>query len=312
VRAVSDLNEISTIARGETARALKGGRVVVLAVLFLLFTALALSIVGYFNYQMNAQVKLSGGDPDAMAQGGEQNLSGKKQFLSFVFTNDPQLLDALAALPLVLLVVFKLAMRFLPLFVALMGFDQISGEVGPKSIRYLVVRVKRSSIVAGKFVAQGLVLAGLLLLSTLAMVGVAKWLNADFGWSFAATTALKLVGASLALAVAYLGLSTLCSAVTRQASVSLAANIILLFVIWFLAFLGEAFRLPGQQAAMGTLEQLKSESGFAYLRFASVWHYGEDLLHPHLPRFFGAALVHVGWACIFLGLANLMLRRRDL
>ena len=49
-----------------------------------------------------------------------------------------------------LLVVFKLTLCFVPLFIALMGFDQLAGEVGPKSIRYLVVRVKRSSIILGQ------------------------------------------------------------------------------------------------------------------------------------------------------------------
>src|SRR5258707_878339 len=64
------------------------------------------------------------------------------------------MLDSLAAIPIVLLVVFKLTLRFLPLFIALMGFDQLAGEVGPKSIRYLVVRAKRSSMILGKLLSQ--------------------------------------------------------------------------------------------------------------------------------------------------------------
>lgn len=303
--------ETLAITKGETNRSLKSGRVVVLAILFLLFTALALAVVGFFNYQANAQITLSGGDPDQLAQSAGASAQ-KKQLIGFFFTNDAQLIDAFAAMPLVLLIVFKLAILFLPLFIALMGFDQISGEVGPKSIRYLVVRVRRTSIVFGKFLSQATVLVGLVLLSTLAMVGAAKALNADFGWGAAAMQLVKLVVAGLSLSVAYLGLTSFTSALARHPSVSLAANIIALFFVWALSVGGSFFRLPGETVAANTLASLKPESWAGYVRFLSPWTFGDDLLHPHLPRFLGAAMVHLGWAAVFLALANFSLRRRDL
>ncbi len=311
---MDDIREITEIWRGEVGRALKGGRVIVLLILFLLFTGLALTIVGFLSHQATAQIQMSAssaGGGDA-AIDSKQTLGAKKQFLSTFFTDDEQLLDALALMPLVLFVVFKLTMVFTPLFVALMGFDQISGEIGPKSIRYLVVRVKRSSILLGKFLAQATIASGLLVLCTVLMVGVAKALNDDFTFGAAALLLLKLSAVVVVFALAYLGLSSLCSAVTKQSGVSLVLNVIVLFVIWFMSSIGNACRLPGEEAAFGTLAQLKPESWMGYFRYASVWNFGQDLLHPAFARFASAGLVHLGFALFFLGLAHLALEARDL
>jgi ABC-2 type transport system permease protein len=307
---LDDIREIAEIWRGEVGRALKGGRVIVLLILFLLFTGLALTIVGFLSHQASAQLQLGGAkeDTESVSKVNQQ----KKQFLSIVFTEDEQLLDALVAMPLVLFVVFKLTMVFTPMFLALMGFDQISGEIGPKSIRYLVVRAKRSSILLGKFLAQATIAAALLGLSTLMMVVVAKLLNDDFALGTATVLLLKLCAVVVVFALPYLALASLCSAVTRQSGVSLVLNMILLFVIWFVAFIGSAYRAPGEEVALGSLAQLKPESWFAYSRYLSVWNFGQDLLHPAFPRFASAGLVHLGFALFFLGLAHLVLRSRDL
>lgn len=310
---MEDLSEIGAIWRGETRRALKSGRVVVLLILFVLFVGLALTVVGFLNHQLNAkfeqQVALAGAD---LAQAQEQLVAGKKQFLQTFVTEDEAMLDSLAALPLVLLVVFKLTLRFLPLFVALMGFDQLAGEVGPKSVRYLVVRVKRTSIILGKLLSQATLFGLLMSLCIALMVLVSKVLNPEFAPADLALWTFKLLISSLVLSIAYLSLTALFSALARQGGVSLLLNVIALFVIWFVALIGGAFRFPGEDAPAGTLAMLKSESAFAYARYLSVWHFGDDLLHPHWARFLTAALVHVGFALVFLGLAQLALKKRDL
>ncbi len=311
---MDDIREIKEIWRGEIGRALKGGRVIVLLILFLLFTGLALTIVGWINHTINQQVSQAAsaaGQADSEATD-KQAIEGRKKFLSTFFTDDDQLLEWLSAMPLVLFVVFKLTMVFAPLFIALMSFDQISGEIGPKSIRYLVVRVKRSSILIGKFLAQTTLASALLVLCTTIIVVVAKLLNDDFAFGAAVLVGLKLCAVVIVFALAYLGLSSLCSAVTRQSGVSLVLNVILLFVIWAMAFIGNMPRLPGEEAAFGSFASLKPESAWGYVRFGSVWNFGQDLLHPEPARFLSAALVHFGFALLFLGLAHLALRRRDL
>lgn len=310
---MEDFHEIGAIWRGETRRALKSGRVLVLLILFLLFVGLALTVVGFFNHQLNAQfeqqVAMAGAD---MSQAREQLVAGKKQFLQTFVTEDEAMLDSLSAIPIVLLVVFKLTLRFLPLFIALMGFDQLAGEVGPKSIRYLVVRVKRRSIIMGKLLSQVTLFALLMSICTLMMVLVARVLNAEFAAADVALWTVKLIISSMVLSLAYLSLTALFSSLVKQGGISLVLNVIALFVIWFVALIGGAVRFPGEQAAQGTLAMLKAESAMAYVRYASVWQYGDDLLHPHWGRFLTAALVHVGFGLVFLGLAQVALRRRDL
>ncbi len=308
---MQDVREIEAIWRGEVGRAIKSGRVVVLLLLFLLFTGLVLTVVGFFNHQANVQFDKAIADGANLDDARATVLQQKKSFLEF-FTSDASLVDALAQLPLVLLVTFKLATWFAPFFIALMGFDQLSGEVGPRSIRYLVVRVRRTSIVWGKLAAQATVLVGLLAVATLLMVVVARVLNSDFTWGLVFTWLFKLLGASAVLALAWLGLTALCSALFRTPGISLVVNIIGILLFAFLSAFGAAFRFPGE-AAKGALDTLvRSENWLAVTRYGSVWYFGQDLLHPSLPRYLVAVLMHVGFALLFIGTAQLVLRRRDL
>lgn len=314
---MEDFSEIGAIWRGETRRALKSGRVLVLLILFLLFVGLALTVVGGFNHTLNAkfeqQLQAAGADtPEVRAEAQKQLTAGKKDFLKTFVTDDEAMLDSLSALPLVLLIVFKLTLRFLPLFIALMGFDQLAGEVGPKSVRYLVVRVKRSSIILGKFLSQATLFGLLLIICTILMVVVSKILNSEFAAGDVAIWTLKLLLSSFTLSLAYLALTALFSSLVRQGSVALVLNVIALFVIWFIALIGEWFRFPGEAVANNSLAVLKSESWVAYTRYASVWHFGDDLLHPHWSRWLTSSLVHVGFGLVFMGLALIALRRRDL
>lgn len=306
---MDDLSEIAAIWRAETLRSIKSGRALVLGILFLLFVGLSLTIVGFLSRSlMQQQPGLDLNGPGVA----EQMLAMKKGILKVVVTEDEALLDSLAALPVVLLAAFKVTLRFLTLFIALMGFDQLAGEVGPKSIRYLVVRVKRSSIILGKLLSQITLFGALMTLSVVMMMVVTRVLNPEFALGDVALWTARMLLASFVLGIAYLTLTALFSSFVKQSVVALVLNIITLFVIWFVALIGERFRFPGEAVAEGSLAFFKTESAFAYLRYLSVWHYGDDLLHPALGRFFSAALVHVGFALIFLGLAHLALKRRDL
>lgn len=309
--------EIGVVWRGEVGRALKSGRVIVLLVLFSLFTGLALTTVGWLvgkaTEQALSKAKEQGLDDEATQK---LSIEAKKQFVSTVYSdNDEALTEVLLAIPVVLLIVFSFSMRFVPAFVALMGFDQIAGEVGPRSIRYLVVRTRRSSIMLGKLLAQFTVLGLLTLVAVGMMVAVARFTNADdFSMAAAALAFVKLWSASMVLSVPYLALTSLCSILFRQSAVSLVMNLILLVCIWFLAFVGEAFLLPGEKVpeAAAAVGVMRAESPVAYARYLSVFHFASDLLHPHWQRFGAAGLAHLGYAMVFLGLGFVVLRRRDL
>jgi ABC-type transport system involved in multi-copper enzyme maturation permease subunit len=192
-----------------------------------------------------------------------------------------------------------------------MGFDQISGEISTKSIRYLVVRVRRSSLVVGKFLTQTTVLALLTGVCVLAMVLVSLAVDPDFHFGKAAVTFLKLWAVALVFSLAYLALASMCSALFRYPSLSLVVNIIALFFIWAVALVGNIYQLPGHTASAMTFSSYKTESVISYLRYLSVWNYSPDLIHPQWERWGAAGAAHVGFALIFLAGSYLVLRARD-
>jgi ABC-type transport system involved in multi-copper enzyme maturation permease subunit len=326
---VGGLNEIGIIWRGELTRSLKSGRAVVLLVLFLLFTSLVLGFFALFSYgfSSNQEKKFDEEianspykddlDPKKVAEQREkQKDTGSTGFKKFVINalfadDDTALADMLLALPFMLLIVFKLTLMFLPLFITLMGFDQISGEISTKSIRYLVVRVRRSSLVLGKFLAQSSVLALLTFVAVGLMVLVPAIFDKNFGAAKAVPTFFRLWLVSMVFSLAYMALASMCSAMFRQPAVSLSINMIALFVIWAIALAGNFFQLPGQAASAMSLASYKTESVAAYLRYLSVWNYSGDLIHPAWQRFTGAGAAHLGFAMIFLAASYLVLRARD-
>lgn len=310
---MEDFSEILSIWRGETVRAMKSGRFVALVVLFLMAEALSLTVVGYLNAKANEQfdqvVSAQGADP---VQARAAVLTQKKQFLAFfTSSSDDRTLEAISVLPLVLLFVYSLTKFFAPLLIAFMGFDQVSGELGPKSIRYLIVRARRNSIILGKFLSQLTMLAALLALCVLAMIVVAKVLNSDFAMGDVVTWGVKLTAAMVVMGATYGALTTLCSSLTRVSALALLFNLIVLFVFWFIGLIGNAVRIPGH-AVVGMDVLRQSESYLGYLRYLAPAHFEQNLLSPAPLEFATGLVAHIGFALVFLGLAQVAMKRRDL
>jgi ABC-type transport system involved in multi-copper enzyme maturation permease subunit len=270
-----------------------------LVVLFLFGEGLLLMVVGFVTGGVG-QMSGGGGDPAA----------NKRQLLTLFTNNSAATIDSIAALPSVLLVAFSATTLLVPLLIALMGFDQLAGEVGPKSMRYLIVRVRRTSIVLGKYLTQLTVLGAILLLCVLAMVGTTKGMNPDFSWGDTLRWGFKLSVAVLVIGVTYAALTTLCSAVSASGALALFVNIIALFVFWFVSVVGNRVLLPGT-VAVG-LDQLKEESFLGYIRYLVPSEFEHHLLSPDPLEYGTGILAYLGFALVFLGLAKLALARRDL
>ncbi|MEW5741568.1 MAG: ABC transporter permease subunit [Myxococcota bacterium] len=309
---MEDFSEILVVWRAETARAMKSGRFVALVVLFLMAEALSLTIVGFLNKQANDQfdqmVTAQGVDPEQARAG---LLTQKKKFLAFfASSSDERTIEAISVLPLVLLFVYSLTTFFAPLLIAFMGFDQMSGELGPKSIRYLIVRARRNSIILGKFLSQVTMLAALLTLCVLAMVVVSKALNADFAMNDVLIWTVKLTAAMVVMGATYAALTTLCSSLMRVSALALFLNLIILFAFWFIGLIGNAWRIPGHPPT--GLDVLKSESVLAFVRYLAPGYFEDALLSPAILEFNTGLVAHVGFMLVFLGLAQVAMKRRDL
>lgn len=303
------MREIATVWLADARRQVRSARVIVLLALYGMFSGLALLVVGSIaravRAGMDRQIAASGASEETARQALTQARSG---MLGFLFSEDQAMIEALSRVPMVVLIVFKLTLFFLPAYVALMGFDQLSGEVGPRSIRYLTVRARRSSVLLGKFLAQASILLALVLLIDLGVFVYAQLTNEDFTLGQMIPSLLKFWLAATVFSLAYLALTTLCSTLFRTPAVSLIFNLIMLFVFWLLDAVGSRARIynlsvTGEEAERTPLE---------ILRFLSPSSYAADLLHPRLAEFGTSAGAYAGFAALFLAAAYLVLRRRDL
>ena len=278
----------------ELRRALRSARTVVLLGLYGLFSALVLLVVGAITRSLREQLERAaassnGADTQAAMEQAHQGLLG------FFVNGDPAMVEALSRVPVVVLVVFKMTLFFLPAYIVLMGFDQVSGEVGPRSIRYVTVRARRSSVLLGKFLTQAALLLALVLVVDLAIFVYAKATTPGFALGLMALTFARFWMAALVYSLAYVALTTLCSTLFRSPGVSLVFNFILLFVFWLVDVIASALPSPGSA-----------------LRYLSPSAYATNLLHPQPGPFLASAAAYAAFAIVFLGLAHLTLRQRDL
>ncbi len=200
------------------------------------------------------------------------------------------------AMPVPILGVFYLSLFFLPIYVALMGFDQVSGEVGPRSIRYLTVRARRSSVLLGKFLAQTTVLLGLVCLLDLALCVYAWLTTPGFGSATFVLYVLRFWLASTVFSLAFLALTSLCSSLTPNSAVSLILNIsvlLLSFLVWTTALLDRGHPLRA-------------------IRYLSPLRYSLRLVYPEAWDVAGSVAAYVFFTLLFLGGAFFVLRERDL
>jgi ABC-type transport system involved in multi-copper enzyme maturation permease subunit len=295
---LNGLREIAVIWSAETRRSVRSGRAVVLLGLYSMFSALVLLVVGSIAnaIRKQAEARLAEMGADA-ASAAELAAEAKRSMLGFLAQNDTAMAEALAQVPLVVVVVFKVTLFFLPAYVALMGFDQISGEVGPRSIRYLTVRARRSSLLLGKFLTQASLLVGLVLVIDLAIFIYAKVTNPDFTVGAMALGLVKYWLAALVFSLAYLAMTAFCSAIFRSPAVSLVFNFILLLTFWLMDTVGRAY---------------EGHSPVEYLRYLTPSFYSANLLHPDVARFGVSGLAYAAFAVLFLGGAHAVLRARDL
>src|SRR5499425_2208095 len=225
VPTLSPLVETMAVARTELLRTLRNARVLVLLLLFGTSTALVGLLVGLVTRGLSSQ------DPEAAAQ-------ASAGILGFLVGGDGAAFERLSELPLLVPVVFRITLFFVPLFIALLGYDQLSAEVSTGSIRYLAVRARRGSILAGKFLAQALVMGVLLALVVAGLFVAGVGLKSGLDPVTYAAAAVRFWLGGAALAFAYLALTALSSAMTTGPGSSLLLNVGALFGFWVLHGIG--------------------------------------------------------------------------
>lgn len=198
----------------------------------------------------------------------------------------------LSACPWQLFSLFKGTVRFVPLLILLVSFDQIAGEIQHRGIRYIVGRSRRESFVAGKALGVWAVISAAIFVLHLVVWIVMLAKGASSPSAVLSWGPRLWLFASLA-AAAWVGLITLVSSLFRTPMVALLVGVVVSFVLWLTNTILEIF----PSTKNGT--------------WAFPFRY-EELLLSHQPHFvLGGAAASIAWGAVMVVAATLILKRRD-
>jgi ABC-type transport system involved in multi-copper enzyme maturation permease subunit len=283
----------------ELRRALKSPRVLIVLLLYLAFSAGVMLASGALARQAHAQFEAQGQDAAAM-------ISPKAGLLAMLFGQDRALIESLLQLPAMLLVVFKLGLVFLPAYVALLGFDAVSGELQTRSLRYLSVRTSRTALALGKGLALAAVVLLLVTVVHLGSFGYATSTLPDFSFGDAARIWPRLWGTSALVGVGMAALTILCSTLSRAPALSLTLNFAALLGFWAAGAVGDGarmVRMVQNQTEVSWQERIG-------LLAPSTW--SAELLYPDPSRVLTGLLALLAFTLICTSAAVTVLRWRDL
>jgi ABC-type transport system involved in multi-copper enzyme maturation permease subunit len=245
---VSPLTEIQLLVGRElrrSVRSAKGALLVILTLLGALVAALMAGGVTRSERMIDEQALAKGVPAEGIAQ--------IKHQLYASFAGDA-LADALATVPLALIAILKVTVWLVPLFVALLGFDTVAGDLQHRSVRFWTVRTRRSSYFLGKLLGLWATAALLALLLDLVAGGITvsrgyAALGGALAWGVRFWLTAALIGGAWAAIAAFV------SSQFRAPILALLVTFAVFFVLWlfgvggFFARMGE--RLEGQAPASG-------------------------------------------------------------
>ncbi len=215
-----------------------------------------------------------------------------EQYLTRSYKNEA-VVKYLAGSPPIVFFLFEGTLMFLPLLVLAVGFDQISGEIQHRTIRYSAGRATRSSMVAGK--ALGIwgvisVMISVLHLTVwiVAMAQGGQTVGTLLSWG------VRLLCFSLVCASAYVGFASLMSSLFRRPVVALFVGAGTGFGIWLLNFV------------LGLFESTEKITWLFPNRYEKLLFQPEPLT---VLMGFGLFLL---WGGLCVAAASLIVARRDI
>lgn len=199
----------------------------------------------------------------------------------------------LSECPAMIFGLFRGTLLFVPLFVLLIGFDQIAGDVQHRSIRYIAGRSRRESIVAGKALGVWAVISAMMLVLNLVVWVLAlaqKGANAGAILAWGPRMYLFCVAGS----AAYVGLVALVSSFFRTPIVALFVGVGVMFVLWL------------TNTILGAIESTKAAT------WAFPATYQALVVSPEPLKVVGGIAAFLGWGAVMVALAALVVKRRDI
>jgi hypothetical protein len=288
-------SHLKLIAGHSARHGIRGGT----GLVFCFFTLLVgLGVAGWFVDSVgNLQKALKQRGEEVSAKEIVQEISDRwgADVIGWFTTSQEQIDYLTKEKPTLLAAVVMILMYLWPLLIALGAFNQFSGDVGNKGVRYLLLRTERPNLFFGRFVGTYLftvfVLLLLVVLITLVMIFATDYYPKG-------DVILFMAQSFFAMAIMALPYVAFCSWISANVdsafgSMAVSALVVGLFPV-FVYFATKAWA-PARWA------------GYVF-----PWPLRYELLHPNLGHVAGATAAMLGYTALYLFLGGRSFTKRDL
>ncbi len=270
-----------TVAR-ELRRNLRGAKGISAALLYLLGGAVALLLYVNLNSEFATEV------PEPA------RVEVRRRVFEAIYHDAPTV-EFLAHAPTLLFFLYGATLIFLPLLCMLIGYDQISGDLQYRTIRFATGRARRESLVVGQALgvwASTSILA--FALHLLAWVITIARGDASVGETLA--YGLRFWFAGVLFASGYVGLTMLLSSASRTPILTLLSTLGAATSWWLLRHIARSDAL---------------DSSVGWLAYLAPGEWEPKLLSPDVARFGIGAAVLLAFGVVLTAGACLVMRSRD-
>jgi hypothetical protein len=215
----------------------------------------------------------------------KEDKTGAGQWAIFLLEERPALLSA----------IFLILIFGLPLAISFLAFNQTTGDIQSRGLRYLLLRTERSNIFLGRFLGTAIFSTGViafLILTIVLYLGLKTRLYPAMDlliWSIQGFYALSI------LMLPYIALCAMISACVSSQFLSLILAKLLIAGTLLFAVLGRL-----------AWEPLK------YVKWLLPWGWQNHLLHPSFTHWGCASLACLAYTAVFLMLGHRHFSKRDL
>ncbi|HUJ63545.1 MAG TPA: ABC transporter permease subunit [Kofleriaceae bacterium] len=292
---------LKLIARHSVRHGLRGGAglIAVLATLLigLLLTSIVISPLDAVEQQLNRHSELDAQEVAAYReQAGREVIKIAKGTTEWAMgVSDEQIDYLLGDKPAMISALLILLMLVVPLCACLGAFNQTSGDIGSKGLRYLLIRTERQNIFIGRFIGTAIFTAFVFLVLFLIL---ALYIGLKVHVHPTGDMLLWLAGGYVRIVLFSLPYVALCAWVSGSIDSPFGA----LVLAMLFAYLWPLFVFIGT----------RQNEGFHYLQYATPWGYKWWLFSESPGMVAGGVAVMLAFTAALVVLGNYRFAKRDL
>lgn len=210
-------------------------------------------------------------------------------------TSDAQVEYWLQEKPALVSAMLVLLMLFTPLFSCLAGFNQTSGDIGSKGLRYLLIRTERENIFVGRLI--GAIIFNAVVLAILFLI-LALYVAVKIKMYPTGTSLAWLAGGYVRVLIFSLPYVAMCAWISGMIDSPFGS----LTVAWLIAYI---WPLLVRIGSMSTAQ-------FKYANYLTPWGYKWWLFSENPGMVAAGTAVMLAFAALFLWIGLRMFKKRDL